>query len=99
MELCWHTVKAKTVKGLHPTVKPTRMVADAIMDCSKVGDIILDIFGGSSSTLLASEKTNRQARIIEFDEKYGDVIIYRYEKLSKKKAVLLERVSQEKINA
>ncbi|MGL4367355.1 MAG: DNA methyltransferase [Brevinemataceae bacterium] len=90
--------KGKDGWGLHPTVKPTRMVADAIMDCSKVGDIVLDVFGGSGSSLLACEKTKRQARIIEFDEKYGDVIIYRYEKLSKKKAVLLERVSQEKIN-
>ncbi|MGL4676631.1 MAG: site-specific DNA-methyltransferase [Brevinema sp.] len=91
--------KGKDGWGLHPTVKPTRMVADAIMDCSKVGDIILDIFGGSGSTLLAAEKTKRQARIIEFDEKYGDVTVYRWEKLTKKKAVLLERVSQEKINA
>ncbi|MGL4562709.1 MAG: site-specific DNA-methyltransferase [Brevinema sp.] len=91
--------KGKDGWGLHPTVKPTRMVADAIMDCFKVGDIILDIFGGSGSTLLAAEKTKRQARIIEFDEKYGDVTVYRWEKLTKKKAVLLERVSQEKINA
>lgn len=91
--------KGKDGWGLHPTVKPTRMVADAIMDCSRVGDIVLDVFGGSGSTLLACEKTKRQARIIEFDEKYGDVTVYRWERLTKKKAILLEKVSQEKINA
>ncbi|MGL5254063.1 MAG: DNA methyltransferase [Brevinema sp.] len=64
---------------------------DWMMDCSMVGDIVLDIFGGSGSTLLAAEKTKRKARVIEFDEKYGDVTIYRYEQLSKKKATLLER--------
>ena len=91
--------KGKDGWGLHPTVKPTRLVADAIMDCSKVGDIVLDAFGGSGSTLLASEKTKRQARIIEFDEKYGDVTVYRFEKLTKKKAILLERITQEKLDA
>jgi len=91
--------KGKDGWGLHPTVKPTRLVADAIMDCSKVGDVVLDVFGGSGSTLLACEKTKRQARIIEFDEKYGDVTVYRWEKLSKKKAILLERAVKEKLDA
>ena len=91
--------KGKDGWGLHPTVKPTRMVADAIMDCSKVGDIVLDAFAGSGSTLLACEKTKRQARLIEYDEKYGDVIIYRWEKLTKKKATLLERSCEEKLDA
>ncbi|MGL4561044.1 MAG: DNA methyltransferase [Brevinema sp.] len=100
----WQSPLAPEWVGLHPTVKPTRMVADAIMDCSKVGDVMLDVFGGSGSTLLAYEKTKRQARIIEFDEKYGDVIIYRYESMptatkdKARKAILLERSSQEKIN-
>lgn len=75
------------------------MVADAIMDCSKVGDIMLDVFGGSGSTLIACEKTKRQARIIEFDEKYGDVTVYRWERLTKKKSILLERAVKEKLDA
>lgn len=52
-------------------MKLTRIVADAIMDCSKVRDIVLDVFGASGSILVACKKTERQARIIEFDEKYG----------------------------
>lgn len=97
--------KGKDGWGLHPTVKPTRLVADAIMDCSKVGDIVLDVFGGSGSTLLACENTKRQARIIEFDEKYGDVIICRWESMRTatkdkgRKAILLERAVKEKVNA
>lgn len=63
----------------HPTVKPVVMVADAIRDTSKRGDIILDPFGGSGTTLMAAEKTGRRCRSIELNPKFADVIIARWE--------------------
>lgn len=76
--------------AMHPTVKPTAMVADAIRDCSKRGDIVLDGFGGSGTTLIAAEICGRVARLIEFDPHYCDVIIRRFEQLSGKQATLQE---------
>jgi DNA modification methylase len=73
--------------AMHPTVKPTALVADAIRDCSKRGGIILDGFGGSGTTLIAAEKTGRLARLIEYDPAYCDTIIKRFEKLTGKHAV------------
>jgi DNA modification methylase len=75
--------------ALHPTVKPVALVADAIRDCSKRGDIILDPFGGSGTTLIAAEKCGRGARLIEYDPLYCDTIIRRWEKLTGKEAVLM----------
>lgn len=74
---------------LHPTVKPIAMVMDAILDCSKPNDVILDCFAGSGTTLLAAERTRRKAYVIEYEPKYCDVIIYRYEKLFNQKAELI----------
>lgn len=62
----------------HPTVKPLALVADAILDCSKRGGIILDSFAGSGTTLLAAEKTGRRGYGIELDPHYVDVIIGRF---------------------
>lgn len=76
--------------ALHPTVKPVQMVADAIQDCSKQGDIVLDPFGGSGSTLIATEKVSRKARLIELDGAYIDITIRRWEGLTGKRAVLRE---------
>lgn len=73
--------------AMHPTVKPTAMVADAIRDCSERGDIILDGFGGSGTTLIAAEICGRSARLIEFDPLYCDVIIRRFQTLTGKQAV------------
>jgi DNA modification methylase len=73
----------------HPTVKPTAMVADAIMDVSHRGDIVLDCFGGSGATLLAAERTGRRARLIELEPSYVDVTIRRWEALSGSDAVLI----------
>jgi DNA modification methylase len=72
--------------ALHPTVKPVALVADAIKDCSKRGEIVLDGFGGSGSTLIASETCGRNARLIEFDPVYCDVIIERWQRLTGKRA-------------
>lgn len=72
----------------HPTVKPVALVADAIRDVSNRGEIVLDIFGGSGTTLIAAEKTGRCARLIEVDAIYCDVIVRRWEKLTGKSAIL-----------
>lgn len=76
--------------AMHPTVKPVALIADAIRDCSRRGEIVLDGFGGSGSTLIAAEKTGRSARLIEFDERYCDTIIRRWEAFTGKKARLAE---------
>jgi DNA modification methylase len=73
---------------MHPTCKPVAMIADAIRDCSKRGDIVLDCFGGSGTTLIAAEKCGRSARIIEYDALYTDTIVRRYERLTGKSALL-----------
>ncbi|HRW60431.1 MAG TPA: site-specific DNA-methyltransferase [Defluviicoccus sp.] len=72
----------------HPTVKPTALIADAIRDVSHRGEIVLDPFGGSGSTLLAAEKTRRRARLIELDPLYCDVVIRRWQALAGGSAVL-----------
>ncbi|MBA4077389.1 MAG: DNA methylase N-4, partial [Cyanobacteria bacterium PR.023] len=72
--------------ALHPTVKPVEMVADAIKDSSRRGCVVLDPFGGSGTTLIAAEQTDRQARLIELDPLYCDVILYRWEAMTGQKA-------------
>ena len=76
--------------AMHPTVKPVALVADAIRDCSKRGEVVLDGFGGSGSTLIAAEKTGRLARLIEYEPGYCDVIIERWQKLTGKLATHVE---------
>lgn len=79
----------KSKLSLHPTVKPLAMIADAIRDASNVADIVLDPFGGAGTTLVAAEKTNRRARLIEIDPLYVDVTIDRWERLTGGRAELL----------
>jgi len=76
---------------LHPTMKPVELVKRAIQNSSKSRDIVLDLFGGSGTTLIACEKTNRQARLIELDPKFVDVIVKRWEEYTGEKAVLSNR--------
>jgi DNA modification methylase len=76
--------------ALHPTVKPVALVADAIKDCSRRGDIVLDAFGGSDTTLIAAQKSGRRARLIECDPLYCDVILRRYEEATGKRALLAQ---------
>jgi DNA modification methylase len=77
-------------KGRYRTnVKPVALVADAIRDVSNRGEIVLDPFGGSGTTLIAAEKTGRCARLVELDPVYCDVIIQRWEKLTGKQASLI----------
>ena len=73
-------------KRVHPTQKPIKMLSDILNDFSKEQDIVLDLFGGSGSTLIACEQLNRKARLMELDPHYCDVIIARWEKLTGLKA-------------
>ena len=73
---------------MHPTVKPVALIADALRDVCNRGEVVLDCFGGSGSTLIAAEKTGRIARLIEIDPRYCDVTIRRFQKLTGKKARL-----------
>lgn len=72
----------------HPTVKPAPLIMDAIKDASRRGDLVLDCFGGSGSTLIAAEKTRRRARLIEYEPTYCEVTIQRWETLTGESAVL-----------
>ncbi len=76
--------------AMHPTTKPVAMVADAILDCSKRGGLILDSFGGSGTTLIAAEKTGRRAAIMELDPAYVDLTIRRFQNLTGKKVTHAE---------
>lgn len=70
----------------HPTMKPTELVARAVLNSSKKGDVVLDPFGGAGSLILAAEQTGRRGRSIELDPGYCDVIVKRWEALTGKKA-------------
>lgn len=72
---------------LHPTMKPIRLIANALQNSSKENDLIIDFFGGSGSTLIACEQLNRVCYMAELDPKYCDVIIKRWENLTGEKAV------------
>jgi DNA modification methylase len=74
--------------AMHPTVKPVALVADAIKDCSRRGEIVLDPFAGSGTTLIAAHATGRSARLIEFDPAYCDQITRRFEQVTGKQAIL-----------
>lgn len=73
----------------HPTMKPVKLFDYQIQNNTKGGDIVLDLFGGSGTTIVACEQNGRCARVMELDPRYVDVIVDRWEKLTGKKAVLL----------
>jgi len=81
-------VKKPVSNDLHPTMKPVELVERAIRNSSKSRDTVLDPFGGSGSTLIACEKAGRQARLIELEPKYCDVIVRRWQEFSGKEARL-----------
>lgn len=72
----------------HPTVKPVAMVADAMRDCSRRGDIVLDPFMGSGTTIVAAERVGRRAYGLELDPRYVDVAVRRWQQFTKRDAVL-----------
>ena len=76
----------------HPTMKPVRLFGYQMANSSRPGDIILDSFGGSGTTIVAAEQLGRKARLMEYDPHYSDVIIARWEKLTGGKAQKIEGV-------
>lgn len=82
-------IKRTKKNDLHPTMKPVELVEKAMLNSSKKGDIVLDLFGGSGTTLMVSEQLDRNARIMELDPRYVDTIINRWENMTGSKGVLL----------
>lgn len=86
--------------SMHPTVKPVELVADAMRDCSARGGLVLDVFGGSGTTIIAAQKCGRIARLIEYDPLFCDVTVRRYQSFTGQAATLeatgetFERVEQ-----
>lgn len=77
---------------LHPTMKPIDLIAKLIKNSSKENDIILDLFGGSGSTIIAAEQLNRKCYTMELDPKYCDVIVKRWETMTNREAILEKKV-------
>jgi DNA modification methylase len=74
--------------AMHPTVKPVALVADAMRDCSRRGDIVLDPFMGSGTTIMAAERVGRRAFGLELDARYVDTAVHRWQAYTKTDAVL-----------
>ena len=95
MNNVWHfartTGEERELAGGHATPKPIALCARAIKSSSRENEFVLDVFGGSGSTLIACEQLNRVCYVNELDSHWCDVIINRWEKLTGKKAILLER--------
>ena len=79
-------IEKDRVNDLHPTQKPVVLPGRAISNSSKEGDIVVDLFGGSGSTMIACEQLGRKCRMMELDTHYCDIIIARWEKMTGKKA-------------
>ena len=86
----WTINKDAASSYVHPTQKPVALASEALDKTTRTGANVLDLFGGSGSTLIACEKTNRQARLMELDPKYCDVIIKRWQDFSGKVAIHAE---------
>jgi DNA modification methylase len=82
--------KRSTVLGLHPTVKPVRLVEDAILDCSDRGGVVLDGFVGSGTTLIAAERAGRRAFGLELEPRYVDLTLRRFQALVRVEPVHVE---------
>ena len=86
----WYMSRGATVAYVHPTQKPVELVEKAIANSSKGQDIVIDVFGGSGSTLIACEKISRDSRTMELDPKYCDVIILRWQEFTGQEATHAE---------
>ena len=80
--------KKPAANRLHPTAKPVELIERALLNSSKAGDIVADLFAGSGSTLIACERRNRKSRLMEIDPKYADCICRRFQEYTGKQAVL-----------
>jgi DNA modification methylase len=88
---------SEDILSLHPTVKPIALVSDAILDCTKRDDVVLDPFIGSGTSILAAERTGRRCFGIEIDPIYVDTVIARWERLTGKKALNSQGLSFEQV--
>ena len=79
--------KKPAANRLHPTMKPVGLIERALTNSTKAGDIVLDCFGGSGSTLIACERLSRRARLLELDPRYADVIIRRWQEFTGREAI------------
>lgn len=84
----WRVPKELELKDLHPTVKPIDIIEPALRVTTDQGKIVLDLFGGSGSTLIAAERSHRHARLMELDPAYCDVIVKRWQEFTGKLATL-----------
>jgi DNA modification methylase len=84
----WYNSRGATGAYVHPTQKPVELVEKAIKNSSKGQDVVIDVFGGSGSTLIACEKTARDCRMMELDPKYCDVIVKRWQDFTGQQAAL-----------
>jgi len=80
--------KKPAANRIHPTAKPVELVERALLNSSKAGDVVADLFGGSGSTLIGCERRGRLSRLMEIDPKYADCIVRRYQEYAGKQAVL-----------
>lgn len=85
----WDIDKPKKC-DLHPTMKPLELVENCLLDGTKEGDVVLDVFGGSGTTLIAAERLGRRCRILDIDPHYCDVILARWEKETGRQAVRID---------
>jgi DNA modification methylase len=90
----WHYAGVNTFRAgrmddlaAHPTVKPVAMVADAMKDCTRRGDIVIDTFSGAGTTILAAERVGRRAYAVELEPKYVDVAVRRWQAFTRRDAV------------
>lgn len=99
---CWEGDRKQTTilefnkpqrNDVHPTMKPVELFDYQIKNSTKKGENVLDLFAGSGTTIIACEQNERNAFCMEFDPRYVDVIIDRWEKLTGRKAILLNKVS------
>lgn len=78
------------VNDLHPTMKPVGLIGYQLQNSTRPGELVLDLFGGSGSTLIAAEQSGRRCYMMEYDPQYADVIINRWEQLTGQKAELIQ---------
>ena len=93
----WHYAGINTFRAgrldelkCHPTVKPVALVADAMKDCTRRSDIVLDTFCGSGTTILAAERVGRRAYTLEFEPRFVDVAVKRWQAFSRRDAIQVE---------
>jgi DNA modification methylase len=97
--------KKPAANRIHPTAKPVELVERALLNSSKVGDIVADMFGGSGSTLIGCDRRGRRARVMEIDPQYADCIVRRYQEYTGKQAILdgdcrsFAEIAQERVGA